>query len=154
MAAWIAHRGGVGNRERHRRLLPRFDELSSPTAEQNQPREPTEPIKRTSPGKTINRAGSTSNRRRQKPEYFILPEAYKTEIWSGNEPGSGHEDSSSSRVAGNVKLCKSPRPRRPAPKKVCHLKADIMGESVAQTEKRRQMGDSFAVELVAKYGSL
>lgn len=150
---WIDQRGGMGNQEEAKTIaqVRRFIELHGESRFTCW----TEGIENNTTGKTINRAGFRRITDDDRTEYFILPEAYRTEICQGMNPGAvtkillahGLLETSS---AGKPQIDK--RLPGTGKTKVYHLRADIMGQSVAQIEKEETDGrQHFATGIPMKY---
>jgi uncharacterized protein (DUF927 family) len=137
---WIELRGGVGNHEatQYVATVRRFIELhgESRFSPWNENAEGTLPYD--NPGKTINRVGFRRATEDGRTEYFILPEAYNTEICAGLNATAVTKELMKRNLlclGGEGKPQVDKRLPGIGKKKVYHLKPDILGELSPSEEK-------------------
>lgn len=142
--AWIDLRGGIGNHEETQAIaqVHRFIEMHGESRFTSWTEEGIEgigSIDKNGLGKTIQRAGFRRVTEDGRTEYFILPEAYKSEVCSGMNAKYVTQV-----LADKGFLVKDPQGKPQVQvrlpgvgrNRVYHLKADFMGDGVSQEINR------------------
>ncbi|WP_305825830.1 DUF927 domain-containing protein, partial [Massilia brevitalea] len=126
--SWIEQRGGTGNQEETKTVaqVRRFIELNG----ESRFTSCADGIDKNSAGKTINRAGFRRATLDDRTEYFIFPEAYRTEVCAGLNPTAATKILVSQgllAVNGAGKPQVDMRLPGVGKMKIYHLKPEIMG---------------------------
>lgn len=152
LEAWIEQRGGTGNQEETKTIaqVRRFIELNG----ESRFTPWVDGIENDGLGKTINRAGFRRVTNDDRTEYFIFPEAYRTEVCAGLNPTAATKILVSHGLLG-VNGAQKPQVDMRLPgvgrMKIYHLKPHIMGESVAPEEEGDSKATMSTSRLASKY---
>jgi uncharacterized protein (DUF927 family) len=139
--AWIDLRGGVGNHEAEQAVarVRRFIELHGESRFTLW----TDLSDNNGDGKTIQRAGFRRINDDGRTEFFVLPEAYKSEMCAGLNSTAVTKalvDRGFLATDGNGKPQVEKRPPGMGKMRVYHLLSDLMNDGVSQTEKEETGG--------------
>lgn len=128
--SWVDGRGGVGNQEAEQAIaqVRRFLELHGESRFTLW----NEGLDSDATSRTINRAGFRKVTDDDRTEYFVLPEAYRTEVCAGLNPTqvtAALRDRGLLVLSNDGKSLRQERPPGLGSMKVYRIKADILGDS-------------------------